>query len=212
MVRGVVRFSITKTCTKTQTQKNAHAHMPPHALLLLLRFYYRKILPRFALFPSSPVHSPKEGTPVRGHKSGVIRLRYRGAGDKGWVGHDERRRPSCCRRRVRYSKKATTDDGGLPCMMMMNYAIKTRPRRSFGKRPPAPRKPKGKPGRPGGHSWRMAKTPDYCTIHYHRHYEPSTTRPLARGPRVLAGHFRSLPLGSGLDGRLLLERRGRVCV
>ena len=33
-------------------------------------------------------------------------------------------------------------------MMMMNYAMKTRPRRAFGKRPPAPRKPKGKPGRP----------------------------------------------------------------
>jgi hypothetical protein len=32
--------------------------------------------------------------------------------------------------------------------MMMNYAVKTRPRRAFGKRPPAPRKPKGKPGRP----------------------------------------------------------------
>ena len=28
-----------------------------------------------------------------------------------------------------------------------NFAIKTRPRRAFGKRPPAPRKPKGKPGR-----------------------------------------------------------------
>ena len=27
-------------------------------------------------------------------------------------------------------------------MMMMNYAIKTRPRRAFGKRPPAPGKPK----------------------------------------------------------------------
>ena len=29
----------------------------------------------------------------------------------------------------------------------MNYTVKTRPRRAFGKRPPAPRKPKGKPGR-----------------------------------------------------------------
>ena len=33
-------------------------------------------------------------------------------------------------------------------MMIMNYTVKTRPRRAFGKRPPAPRKPKGKPGRP----------------------------------------------------------------
>ena len=40
-----------------------------------------------------------------------------------------------------------------------NSTIKNRPRRAFGKRPPAPIKPKGKPGRPfvgahGGGSWR----------------------------------------------------------
>ena len=36
---------------------------------------------------------------------------------------------------------------------------------------------------------------------------PSTVRQLARDPRVLVGW--PLPLGFGLDGRLLLERRGR---
>ena len=39
---------------------------------------------------------------------------------------------------------------------------------------------------------------------------PRTARPLARGPRVLVGW--PLPLGVGLDGRSLLERRGRVSV
>ena len=39
---------------------------------------------------------------------------------------------------------------------------------------------------------------------------PSTVRSLARGPRVLIGW--PLPLGLGLDGRLLLARRGRVYV
>ena len=39
---------------------------------------------------------------------------------------------------------------------------------------------------------------------------PSTVRPLARDPRVLIGW--PLPLGFGLDGRLLLARRGRVYV
>ena len=39
---------------------------------------------------------------------------------------------------------------------------------------------------------------------------PSTVRPLARDPRVLVGW--PLPLGFSLDGRLLLARRGRVCV
>ena len=39
---------------------------------------------------------------------------------------------------------------------------------------------------------------------------PSTMRPLARDPRVLIGW--PLPLGFGLDGRLLLARRGRVYV
>ena len=39
---------------------------------------------------------------------------------------------------------------------------------------------------------------------------PSTVRPLARDPRVLVGL--PLPLRFGLDGRLLLARRGRVCV
>ena len=37
---------------------------------------------------------------------------------------------------------------------------------------------------------------------------PSTVRPLARDPRVLIGW--PFPLGFGLDGRLLLARRGRV--
>ena len=32
--------------------------------------------------------------------------------------------------------------------MVVNCTIKTRPRRAFGKRPPAPRKPEGKPGWP----------------------------------------------------------------
>ena len=40
--------------------------------------------------------------------------------------------------------------------------------------------------------------------------EPSTVRPLARDLRVLIGW--PFPLGFGLDGRLLLERRGRVYV
>ena len=40
---------------------------------------------------------------------------------------------------------------------------------------------------------------------------PSTVRPLARDPRVLVVGW-PLPLGFGLDGRLLLARRGRVCV
>ena len=39
---------------------------------------------------------------------------------------------------------------------------------------------------------------------------PSTVRPLARDPRVLVGW--PFPLGFGLDGRLLLARRGRVYV
>ena len=39
---------------------------------------------------------------------------------------------------------------------------------------------------------------------------PSTVRPLARDLRVLIGW--PFPLGFGLDGRLLLERRGRVYV
>ena len=40
--------------------------------------------------------------------------------------------------------------------------------------------------------------------------EPSTVRPLARDLRVLVGW--PFPLGFGLDGRLLLARRGRVYV
>ena len=41
--------------------------------------------------------------------------------------------------------------------------------------------------------------------------QPTTTaRPLTRGPRVLIG--RPLPLAFGLDKRLLLKRRGKVCV
>ena len=43
-----------------------------------------------------------------------------------------------------------------------------------------------------------------------RHHSPCAVRPLARGPRVLIDL--PLPLGYGLDGRLLLARRGRVCV
>ena len=39
---------------------------------------------------------------------------------------------------------------------------------------------------------------------------PRTVRPLARDPQVLIGW--PLPLGFGLDGRLLLARRGRVYV
>ena len=39
---------------------------------------------------------------------------------------------------------------------------------------------------------------------------PSTVRPLARDLRVLIGW--PFPLGFGLDGRLLLARRGRVYV
>ena len=40
---------------------------------------------------------------------------------------------------------------------------------------------------------------------------PSTVHPLARDdPRVLIGW--PFPLGFGLDGRLLLARRGRFCV
>ena len=39
---------------------------------------------------------------------------------------------------------------------------------------------------------------------------PSAVRPLARDPRVLVGW--PFPLGFGLDGRLLLARRGRVYV
>ena len=39
---------------------------------------------------------------------------------------------------------------------------------------------------------------------------PPTVRPLARDPRVLIGW--PFPLGFGLDGRLLLARRGRVYV
>ena len=41
-------------------------------------------------------------------------------------------------------------------------------------------------------------------------FASSTMRPLARDPRVLIGL--PLPLGYGLDGRLLLARRGRVYV
>ena len=37
--------------------------------------------------------------------------------------------------------------------MMLNCALKICPRRAFGKRPPAPRKPKGEPGRSRGFSW-----------------------------------------------------------
>ena len=43
-----------------------------------------------------------------------------------------------------------------------------------------------------------------------RRAAPSTVRPLARDLRVLIGW--PFPLGLGLDGRLLLARRGRVCV
>ena len=41
-------------------------------------------------------------------------------------------------------------------------------------------------------------------------HAPSTVRPLAMDPRVLIGW--PFPLGFGLDGRLLLARRGRVYV
>ena len=37
------------------------------------------------------------------------------------------------------AKKKSTATGALPALMMMNYAIKKRPRRAFGKRPPAVR-------------------------------------------------------------------------
>ena len=43
--------------------------------------------------------------------------------------------------------------------------------------------------------------------HFPQFLAPSTVRPLARAPRVLVGW--PLPLGFGLDGRLLLARRGR---
>ena len=45
----------------------------------------------------------------------------------------------------------------------------------------------------------------FCRVPCHA---PSTVRPLARDPRVLIGW--PLPLGFGLDGRLLLARRGGV--
>ena len=51
----------------------------------------------------------------------------------------------------------------------------------------------------------------HAHTHTQTHAAPSTTaRPLARDPRVLIAW--PLPLGFGLDGRLLLERRGRACV
>ena len=52
-----------------------------------------------------------------------------------------------------------------------------------------------------------------CAIHHHyctHHRATSTARPSTRAPRVLFGC--PLPLGFGLDGRLLLARRGRVYV
>ena len=80
-------------------------------------------------------------------------------------------------------------------MMMMNYAIKNRPRRAFGKRPPAPRKPKGKPGRPfagahggGGGSGRGDR--------------PWVHSPRAEGPGLVkvGGRARSPGAGGG-EGR-----------
>ena len=49
-----------------------------------------------------------------------------------------------------------------------------------------------------------------CVALSPKYIAPSTVRPLARGARVLVGW--PLPLGFGLDGRLLLARRGRVYV
>ena len=65
----------------------------------------------------------------------------------------------CCRNKINITscddvRIITTNQHRTPKnqahnkMMMMNYTTKTRPRRAFGERPPAPRKPKGKLGRP----------------------------------------------------------------
>ena len=64
-----------------------------------------------------------------------------------------------------------------------------------------------KPGSLGLPPPRLAWPPVPSAV---RPLAPSTVRPLARGPRVLIGL--PLPLGFGLDGRLLLARRGRVYV
>ena len=76
----------------------------------------------------------------------------------------------------------------LMMMMMMNYAVKKRPRRAFGKRPPAPRKPKGKPGRPfvGAHGGGSQKGQMPCAFGAR---EEDTAPSLAmahasRGPRM----------------------------
>ena len=50
----------------------------------------------------------------------------------------------------------------------------------------------------------------YLMVRIVRSLAPSTVRPLARDLRVLIGW--PFPLGFGLDGRLLLARRGRVYV
>jgi len=90
--------------------------------------------------------------------------------------------------------------------MMKNYTIKKRPRRAFGKRPPAPRKPKGKPGRPfvgahGGGSGRGDR--------------PWVHSPRAEGPGLVkvGGQARSPGEGRGGGGgggqpRVRVPRRG----
>jgi len=59
---------------------------------------------------------------------------------------------------------------------------------------------------PGDHAWPLEVGP--CA---RCGGAPSTVRPLARDPRVLMIGW-PFPLGFGLDGRLLLARRGRVYV
>ena len=99
---------------------------------------------------------------------------------------------------------------------------------AFGKHPPAPRKPKRKTAPRGSRERRMNEighkpahtVTELASARQHQkpanHHgarvggAPSTVRPLARDPRVLIGW--PFPLGFGLDGRLLLARRGRVYV
>ena len=105
--------------------------------------------------------------------------------------------------------------------MVVNCTIKKRPRRAFGKRPPAPRKPKGKPGRPfvGAHGEGSVKQGKTTTKTFKpwrilaiRNWDGAVVQPhaLLGAATGLVAHFRC-----GLWGWLanVHSRRGlRACV
>ena len=72
---------------------------------------------------------------------------------------------------------------------------------------PVPHRYRRRSAARSGSAWVPANSPEGGKI---VGCAPSTVRPLARDPRVLIGW--PFPLGFGLDGRLLLARRGRVYI